>query len=137
MGLIYLKNENNEYYCKSCKFTTINQSTMHYHLKNHLGEYNYKCEDCDKSFIQKATLDLHILSKHSKESSNKYECPECNFTSLTEGNCKIHWMRMHCKNEIKKIKNNLSCNKCSDSFKTLTSFYYHAYNCLDLEIRPY
>jgi hypothetical protein len=137
MVLTYLRNDNGDFYCNTCKFTTPNQNTMHYHMKTHLGKYDHKCTHCDKEFMHKQTLDMHVLAKHEK-AKEEYHCKfkGCNFKSLTTGNCRIHFMRMHYKNEISKIiesdENVHTCKSCVKSFKGLTSFYYHAYDCLTI-----
>lgn len=136
MVFVYFKTENDEnYICKECKFETPNQNTMHYHYKSHQEKTN-KCKDCDKKFSCKSALDLHILSKH-KAPTELYHCTSCKFSNLTKGNCRIHWTRMHCKEKISKIleekESGLFCKGCSSDFKGLTSFYYHAYDCLKLD----
>lgn len=137
MGFNYLRNENGDFYCSTCKFTTPHQNTMHYHMKTHLGKYDHKCTHCDKEFMYKQTLENHILAKH-EDAKQEYYCVEkgCKFKSLTQGNCRIHWVRMHCKEMMAKtIQSNDDahvCKSCSKSFKGLTSFYYHAYDCLDM-----
>ncbi len=39
-------------------------STMHYHLKKHSGVTDYICTTCNKQFLQKQTLELHIHARH-------------------------------------------------------------------------
>ncbi len=138
MPLVYFKNEQNVFICPKCKFSTEHQNTMHYHLKKHQGVYDHECPHCDKKFMNKQNLDLHIAAKH-EETERSFECAHkgCAFKALTQGNCRIHWMRMHCKEKCKEIlsqkDSGYSCNRCSKDFKGLTSFYYHAYECLELK----
>jgi hypothetical protein len=140
MVLVYFKNDGDEFVCQHCQFTTPNQNTMHYHLKKHLGQYPHKCKKCDKKFLHKRTLELHMESQHETPKQS-YRClhANCGFSSLTEGNCRIHWMRMHAKAEVTKIlgtqpqtqeQTQPQCKKCNKSFKSMTSFYYHAFECI-------
>jgi len=141
MPIEYCKDDSTKQYTCSepdCTFKTFHQNTMYYHMKSkHLNEMNYECEHCKKKFVQKATLDSHLLAKHNNEKKDVFACSEkgCAFTSLTQGNCRIHWMRIHNKNSATKIydKKEHSCTKCSKTFKGMTSFYYHAYECLGLK----
>lgn len=130
-----------EFQCSDCKFKTLHQNTMHYHIKTkHLNEMDYECEHCKKKFVQKATLDAHRIAKHQEKKSG-FACSEegCPFTAVTQGNCRIHWMRIHNKKSANNIynKKDHSCTKCSKTFKGMTSFYYHAYECLGFSTEEY
>lgn len=60
----YQKNSNDEYVCPHCIYTARIMSTMHYHLKKHSGVSDYICTTCNKQFLQKQTLELHIHARH-------------------------------------------------------------------------
>ncbi len=132
----YQKNDKKEYFCVTCKFTTPNQNTMHYHYKTHDEKKEYECDKCNKSFTAKQTLDNHIRAKHTKE-KELWECTKCDFKNLTKGNCRIHYVRMHCKSKVEKIldetDNGFACKTCNKTYKGATSFYYHAYDCLQIK----
>ena len=61
MVFVYSKNADGEFICKDCTFKTHNQSTMHYHLKNHDGDNKYECEDCMMTFLQTSCVLYEIL----------------------------------------------------------------------------
>lgn len=141
MVLIYKKNNNNEYICPDCNFITSNQSTMHYHLRNHNGSLNHECKECNMKFLQKSVLDLHIKSKHSDTIVKKeFTCPCCDYSDLRKGNCVIHFARIHLKDitdkmKVKSVEENMitTCSSCSKNFKNMAGFYYHLSSCIKLE----
>lgn len=141
MVIVYKKNSNNDFTCPDCEFTTHNQSTMHYHLRNHNGVLTHKCPDCDMKFLQKSVLALHIKSKHEDSNQKKtFICPCCNYSDLRKGNCVIHFARIHLKLLTDKMKKKsavegqvVECTECSKGFKNMTGFYYHLGNCVKLD----
>jgi len=140
MVLIYKKNNNNEYICPDCKFITTNQSTMHYHLRNHNGSLNHECSECNMKFLQKSVLELHIKSKHNDNVVKKdFACPCCDYSDLRKGNCVIHFARIHLKDitdrmKVKSVQENMivECSECSKNFKNMAGFYYHLSSCIKL-----
>jgi hypothetical protein len=60
----YQTNSAGEYTCPHCLYTARHMSTMHYHLKKHSGVTDYICKTCNKQFLQKQTLELHIHARH-------------------------------------------------------------------------
>ena len=60
----YQVNSAGEYACPHCTYTANHMSTMHYHLKKHSGVTDYICTTCNKQFLQKQTLELHIHARH-------------------------------------------------------------------------
>lgn len=136
MTFVYKKNSNNDFVCPDCPFTAHNQSTMHYHLRNHTGVLEHECPDCDMKFLQKGVLDLHIKSKHNKVTKKEFTCPCCTYTDLRKGNCLIHFARIHLKELTDKMKlkthDGTECSECEKHFKNITSFYYHLGTCVKL-----
>ena len=139
MVFIYKKNSNNDFICPECTFTTHNQSTMHYHLRNHQGNLEHVCPDCDMKFLQKSVLELHIKSKHSDTTKKEFVCPCCDYSDLRKGNCLIHFARIHLKELTDKMKIKckeadrvVECSECSKNFKNMTGFYYHLGSCIKL-----
>ena len=139
MVFIYKKNSNNNFICPDCPFTAHNQSTMHYHMRNHDGTLTHECPDCDMKFLQKCVLDLHIKSKHTTATKKEFSCPCCTYTDLRKGNCLIHFARIHLKELTDKMKLKAKessmvaeCSECSKNFKNMTGFYYHLGSCVKL-----
>lgn len=136
MKYTYQKDANNQYICMTCKFTCTNQNTMHYHYKTHDEKKGHTCTKCAKDFISKQALERHIEAKHEKPKT-VYECKKCEFESGLKGNCQIHYIRMHCKKEVGKYleetDDGFLCKSCDKNFKSSTSYYYHAFDCLKIE----
>ena len=136
MSSKYIKNEQGMFVCPSCNVVKHNQNTMYYHMKKHEGKLPFECNICKKDFIQKPSLELHMLSKHKDKNTKKadtFECvfDNCEFESLTKGNLRIHCLRKHFKDEISNImEENNTCTTCKTSFLSNTAFYYHALGCI-------
>lgn len=140
--LSYQKNSNGHYVCHECTFTSRIQSTMHYHLKKHMGDLPFNCQHCDAKFAQKSLLDLHIASKHDEKSEKQvYKCPcnNCDYKDIRKGNRLIHFVRVHLKDIVSKLRTKsyiegcvTTCGSCQKDFKNMTQFYYHASNCVSL-----
>lgn len=133
----YIKNENGHFVCPNCEVVKKNQNTMYYHMKKHEGKLPYECDICHKDFLQKSSLELHKLSKHSgsKKEANMFKCvfDNCDFESITKSNRRIHCLRKHFKEEIDKIMDeNNSCNRCNKTFQSSSAFYYHASSCIQI-----
>jgi hypothetical protein len=67
----YQTNSTGEYVCPHCIYTANHMSTMHYHLKKHSGVTDYICTTCNKQFLQKQTLELHIHARHPEQVQTK------------------------------------------------------------------
>jgi len=135
MTYTYQKDANNLYVCMACKFTCLNQNTMHYHYKTHDIKKDHTCTHCAKDFISRQALERHNESKHERPKT-VYGCKLCKFESGSKGNCQIHYIRMHCKKEVSKYldeEEGVNCKLCNKSFNSLTSYYYHAFDCLKIE----
>jgi hypothetical protein len=146
MTIKYTRNIDGDFVCPDCGIIKKRQNSMHYHMKKHLEELQYSCKLCNKGFLQKQTLDLHIRSKHPEliktqkgnEEEKKFNCPfdDCTFKALTKGNCIIHCLRIHFQDEMQEIMNqqldtkSIICNKCNNEFNSSSSFYYHSKSCL-------
>jgi hypothetical protein len=142
MTITYFKNDEGKFVCPECHVVKAHQNSMHYHMKKHLEELNHVCKVCQKGFLQKQTLDLHVRSKHPElepEDHKKFTCPfdGCEFKALTKGNCVIHCLRVHFQEEMKlimKVEKDtkaISCTKCETNFQSSCSFYYHCKKCVD------
>jgi hypothetical protein len=131
--LTYKRDDAGLYVCQYCDASYEKQNAMHYHLKKHMGLYPHKCKHCDKQFLQKKQLDLHVEAKHpaTLATVTTYACPSCEFNTKQKGNLHIHFMRIHCKDLCCFVDSNKpsTCKKCETKFANSTSFYYHAFTC--------
>jgi hypothetical protein len=145
MPLKYVKNTEGHFVCPTCGITKRRQNSMHYHMKKHLEEVNHICQYCNKTFLQKQTLDLHQRSKHADQLANDthraFSCPfqGCEFQSHTKGNCVIHCLRVHFQEEILPYlhyhpeNRSYSCRHCREAFQSTSAFYYHIKNCIPFD----
>ena len=129
----YTKHSAGEYVCNLCGETREKQNTMHYHLKTHETSLPYKCNHCRMEFKAKYSLEVHVNTQHNRV--NLYECPiaSCRFKgSPTKSNLLIHYIRMHCKEEVERARNNLTCKVCEKESNSLTAFHYHVGSCITI-----
>jgi hypothetical protein len=150
MVFTYQKNEQGDYLCSQCGFTSNRQNTMHYHLKRHEGHLPYQCKTCKKEFLQAATLAVHIAARHSNETSASFACPCCDFKCVSKSNRAIHFVRTHCAESYESFMKlaaktpapleagceptPLTCPTCQKGCKSKTAFLYHlaSTRCLPL-----
>lgn len=140
----YQKNEQGQFICTHCDYTARIQSTMHYHLKKHEGALPHACKHCNQKFLQKGLLDLHISARHKETLTEKQETFQCCFkgceyNDIRKGNRLIHYIRVHLKKFTDSLREKSQeekcvskCKSCQTSFKSMTQFYYHASNCINL-----
>lgn len=143
MPIKYTKNADGDFVCPECNATAKNQNTMHYHMKRHSKDLKHECKHCDKVFLQKQSLVVHMRFKHADElkEANAFQCPfdDCEFTSPVKGNCVIHIIRTHFQEELKQIMfpqadtKTVLCGVCRDEFKSNSAFIYHCKRCLNTE----
>ncbi|XP_017015332.2 transcription factor grauzone [Drosophila takahashii] len=79
----------------------------------------YQCEKCPKSFITKAAIEYHYVSKHVPKSEFKYSCPECNKKIPTERKLKEHLKYMH------DPETAIICDKCGKTLRSQTNLKKH------------
>ncbi|VEN35886.1 unnamed protein product [Callosobruchus maculatus] len=85
--------------CTKCNYKTI--STMH--LKRHMVTHSHipddnriatRCIYCDKTFVQKVSLDDHIVRRHpdfiASGSSKVHECTKCTYKTVYTSDLKQH-----------------------------------------------
>lgn len=148
--LKYIRNDAGEYVCPTCGVTKANQNTMHYHMKKHSDSLPFSCKHCNKGFLQKQTLNMHISSKHSDDTDSDtrevFECPfdGCTFSAMTKGNLRTHALRTHFLDDVEEILSIdtetkiISCTVCDKEFQSKGAFYYHCMNCIaipDTDVR--
>jgi hypothetical protein len=73
-----------QYQCDQCSYTTHFKAYLSGHKgKVHKNQKENVCKDCNKAFIYRGLLQLHVCNTISEET--KFKCPECDF-SHTQGN---------------------------------------------------
>ena len=143
----YEKNDAGLYMCPECDYTTAKSSTFCMHLNRHKESKINKCKFCDKVFLQKQTLENHLINfsgrgDHPRLEKERFECPHdsCDFSSSKKGNCRTHYMRKHVAEESTALleeeeNGEISCKTCKNVFGSIGLFYYHSIGCVSLPIR--
>ena len=142
----YVRNDAGLYMCPECNYAATKSSTLCMHLNKHDENRQNKCKHCDKIFLQKQTLEKHLINFSGKgdhpalKKKNEFECPcdTCDFSSSSKGNCRTHYMRTHMSREVAPLLDRedgiVSCKTCHDTFDSLGAFYYHSIGCVSLPI---
>ena len=68
------------------------------------------CSSCTESFFSEESLNVHILSQHTKDTI--FQCDQCSETFTTEENLNVHVVYGHSE------KNTSECDTCSKAFQT-------------------
>jgi len=69
--------------CDQCDYAAASQMTLRRHkLRNHVPRqaWGYHCPHCTEAFMEPASYQQHVLSRHLGQSAT-FGCKECNFTT--------------------------------------------------------
>ncbi|XP_031438498.1 zinc finger protein 454-like isoform X2 [Clupea harengus] len=110
-----------------CAFCGMNISTeeMNNHLLTHKGIRPYRCNHCDKSYVNRSSLKAHV-SNHTGE--KPHLCEECGKSFFSPG-----YLRAHMKNHS--ADKHHCCPYCGKLFSFLGSLNVHI--CIHTGERPY
>ena len=105
-----LMHENEESLCPECGKVLKNGLERKAHMRAHEVRQSekYKCDNCDKVFRNKHTLQIHINGSHTK--AKHYVCDQCGLSTLYKSVLGSHIRRVH-KGDKKKI-----CDYCPEAF---------------------
>ena len=81
-----------DFKCNECNKLFINQSRLNYHKQNVHGSPNFHCDQCFKMFRSKANFQRHQRI-HTNE--KPYSCPYCSFTCNNSTNLSSHVRAIH------------------------------------------
>ena len=97
--------------CRTCGklFAFRNKNGYETHLKRHKKQYDYKCEDCGRQFIDKYKLLKHQQCIHNKD--NPYKCEECFKRFPSESDLVLHKATNH------NVEGKYPCPKCRKVFE--------------------
>ena len=108
-------NCNTKYRKSSSK--TSSSSMLQGHLKQHSGEFDYSCENCEKKFSQKALYKSH-KKVHIDRHLKSLECEICSRTLPDLTVFRVHMAQMH-------GEANLPCSRCNKKFRTTKLLQKH------------
>lgn len=80
--------------CSLCDLTLSSSKSLSDHILTHSGEKRFTCDDCDKKFLTKTSLNRHITVNHSK-SSKIFICGECGKVVKTQYELNRHMKSYH------------------------------------------
>lgn len=81
------------FHCDQCDRSFARKSYMKIHkLRIHQLFRSYRCQDCEKSFINSYELNRHILSHTGVK---RFACEHCDKRFFTMPNLNIHMRRLH------------------------------------------
>lgn len=102
-------NKRIKYKCnyQDCNKEFLSKYNLNLHIKIHLEDNNpFKCEKCDKLFKTEFKLTNHYKKEHPNHIILEFKCNECNIIYTSKGNLVQHYRRVHTKEKI------LSCKNC-------------------------
>uniref|UniRef100_A0A1Y1L9J3 Protein hunchback n=1 Tax=Photinus pyralis TaxID=7054 RepID=A0A1Y1L9J3_PHOPY len=75
--------------CNVCGFRTAYRYLLTRHMAQHLGERNFKCDQCDYTGFTAAIVRRHA-AKHSKD---EFFCDNCPYATKLKGSLRIHMLK--------------------------------------------
>ncbi|XP_075153921.1 hamlet isoform X2 [Haematobia irritans] len=121
-------NEIRKYPCENCTKVFCDPSNLQRHIRaHHIGARSHACPECGKTFATSSGLKQHT---HIHSSVKPFQCEVC-FKAYTQFSNLCRHKRMHadCRMQIK-------CNKCGQSFSTVTSLSKHKRFCDSTNVPP-
>ena len=131
--LFHLKTNHSKGGCYTChvcskEFKHTEKFTFHLTSVHQIGEYKYKCDQCDKVFH----VD-YLLAKHKRlnHESPRVICDICGEELLNDKGLEIHLQSVHNLYKITEEDKIKKCDKCEIVFKDPKEFNNHLKTCLD------
>uniref|UniRef100_A0A336M3V1 CSON009351 protein n=1 Tax=Culicoides sonorensis TaxID=179676 RepID=A0A336M3V1_CULSO len=119
----------------TCQF--CGQSVSQIDFKRHLSRHtnapqktnSYMCEKCSKVFVEKRSLDVHVLSCNGevKVNSQQFKCDICDFATGTKRSLRNHYKQVHAPKDSQ-------CPICLKMYRKAklashVSWHGHRYTC--------
>ncbi|CAG5123158.1 unnamed protein product [Candidula unifasciata] len=126
------------YQCLICGQEFRFKSFIITHVRMHLNQRPYKCQECPKSFYAR-----HLLKKHQQNHTKPYKCPACNKSFIRRYIMKNHFKKRHEQEDPLKDVTELVAEKliqCDICGKTMKSYQKSVMLChirLHKDVRPF
>jgi len=111
---ILQRKETWKHLCHICDYATNGKSDLTKHLAVHGIGDRVKCDQCDKDFSTKGTLQKHIKIHNSCH----HKCNQCGKMYTPAASLKMHIPLMH-------SEKRLECDECDQIFSTIGSLNHH------------
>jgi hypothetical protein len=104
--------------CPTCGRRFSKPHNLRQHMNVHVEKpqrVTFKCDQCDKTFLSRLTLKLHIRTVHDRDSIVRwYTCPQpgCGTKYITKQDYDTHYSRKHADESEKKF----ACDICNRRF---------------------
>ena len=109
--LVFEMESSRNFKCEVCEKMFIQSGDLKNHIKTiHEGQRNYKCDACGKYFTASGSRNAHIKIQHEGKSNHK--CDSCGKSFNESGSLKTHIKTIH------EGQRNHKCDSCGKSFTT-------------------
>ncbi|KAJ8916280.1 hypothetical protein NQ315_016421 [Exocentrus adspersus] len=106
----HMRSHINQYKCTMCDMTCTKPSQLALHMRyKHIKDKCFKCHTCEKSFVAKHNLDVHLRT-HSDQPH--FKCEQCDFECQAKVTLDKHCVKVH-----EKSKTIYQCHCCKKEFK--------------------
>ena len=121
------------YKCEMCLevFAQKDREKFLFHLtaKHQIGEFRFKCDQCDKAFDCQSLLNKHVVTAHTK--LHTVVCYKCGKDFCNQQSLNIHLRAIHDDYKITQEDIVKKCDKCAEEFAEPMTFDLHLKICLD------
>ncbi|CAL4085941.1 unnamed protein product, partial [Meganyctiphanes norvegica] len=105
-----------QYHCSFCDKSFAKNSYLQDHKKIHTGERPYQCSYCDTCFTTKNYLKIHIR-KHAGKKEKSYQCDHC-YKSFACKQSLVRHHRIHTWEDKNSEEKPYQCQHCDKRFTT-------------------
>ncbi|XP_059484309.1 zinc finger protein 846-like [Neocloeon triangulifer] len=104
------------YLCPVCQKSFTQRAHLDLHVRTHTGERPFGCEQCSARFVSSGQLQRHVAGVHERK--KRFKCTHCEKEFLYAHNFKAHLARHEGNKEV-------SCEQCDKTFFTKNALFRH------------